>query len=67
VVRFAAGIRNFSVCHRVETGYGVTQPLIHCVPAVLSPKVKRPKREADNSSLSSAEFNNVWRYVSTPQ
>jgi hypothetical protein len=27
--------------------------------------MKRPEREADHSSSSSAEFLNVWNYIST--
>jgi len=31
------------------------------------PGVKRPGREADHSTPSSAEVKNAWRYTSTPQ
>jgi hypothetical protein len=32
----------------------------------LSPRVKRPAREADHSPPSSAEVKNAWSYTSTP-
>jgi hypothetical protein len=31
-----------------------------------SPEVKRPRREADNSPPASAEFKEIWLYISTP-
>jgi hypothetical protein len=45
---------------------GPTQPPIQWVPGPLSPRVKRPVREADNSHSSSAEVKNVWSYTSIP-
>jgi hypothetical protein len=45
---------------------GPTQPPIHWVPEALSPGVKRPGREADNSPLSSADVKNAWGYDSLP-
>jgi hypothetical protein len=44
-----------------------TQPPIQWVPGALSLGVKRPGREADHSSPSSAEIKNAWSYISTPQ
>jgi hypothetical protein len=32
----------------------------------LSPLVKRPELEADNSPLTSAEVKNMWIYIFTP-
>jgi hypothetical protein len=46
---------------------GPTQPPIQWIPGALSLGVKRPGREADHSSQSSAEVKNAWRYTSTPQ
>jgi hypothetical protein len=43
------------------------QPPIQWVPGTLSPRVKRPGREADHSPPSSAEVMNAWRYTSTPK
>jgi hypothetical protein len=44
---------------------GPTQPPIQRGPGALSPRVKRPRREADNSLPSSAEVKNAWSYTST--
>jgi hypothetical protein len=46
---------------------GLTQPPIQWVPGVLSLAVKRQGREANHSSPSNAEVENVWSYNSTPQ
>jgi hypothetical protein len=45
---------------------GPTQPPFLGVPGILSPGVKRLRREADHSPPSSAEVKNAWRYTSTP-
>jgi hypothetical protein len=45
---------------------GPTQPPIQLVPGALSPRVKRPVREADHSPPTSAELKNTWIYTSTP-
>jgi hypothetical protein len=45
---------------------GPTQPPIQWVPRDLSPGVKRPGREADHSSLASAEVKKMWIYTFTP-
>jgi hypothetical protein len=55
-------VKNF--LHVVQTGSGPTQP-IKWVPGVLSPRVKRPGREADHSPPPSAEVKNTWIYTST--
>jgi hypothetical protein len=44
-----------------------TQYPIQCVPAAISPGVKRPGCEADNSSLTNVEVKNTWIYTFTPQ
>jgi hypothetical protein len=41
-----------------------TQSPIQWVPGALSPDLKLPCREADNSSPSSAEVKNAWSYAS---
>jgi hypothetical protein len=51
-----AGAGNFSLLHYVQIGSGGT--------GGLSLRVKRPGREADNSSPSSAEVKNAWSYTS---
>jgi hypothetical protein len=42
-----------------------TQPFIQWVPRTLTPGLKRPEREADNSPPSIAEVKNVWSYTPT--
>jgi hypothetical protein len=44
---------------------GPTQPPIQWVPGALSLGVKRPGREADYSSPTSAEVKKTWVYIST--
>jgi len=46
---------------------GLTQPPIQWVPRALIPWVKRPKREANHPTPSTAEVKNAWSYTSTPQ
>jgi hypothetical protein len=50
-----------------RTALRPTQPPIQCVRGALSLGVKRPGRDADHSSPSSAEVKNAWSYTSTPQ
>jgi hypothetical protein len=45
---------------------GPTQPPIQWVSGILSPGVKRPRRETDHSPPSSAEVKNTWIFTSTP-
>jgi hypothetical protein len=42
-----------------------TQPPSQRVSEALSPRIKRPGREADHSPPSSAEVKNAWSYAST--
>jgi hypothetical protein len=44
-----------------------TQPPIQWVQGTLFLGVKRPGREADHSSPSTAEVKNAWSYTSSPQ
>jgi hypothetical protein len=65
-VRFPAGGGNFSLHHRVHNG-SETHPASCPIGTRGSfPWVKRPEREADNSSPSSAEVKNAWSYTSAP-
>jgi hypothetical protein len=45
---------------------GSIQPPILWVEGALSPEVKRPGREVDHSSPTSAEVKKTWVYTSTP-
>jgi hypothetical protein len=45
---------------------GPTQPPIQWVLEALSPRIKRPGREADHSPPTSAEVKKMWIYTSTP-
>jgi len=58
------GIFLFTTAFR--TSLGPTQFPIQWVQGVLSPRVKRPGREADHSPPSSAEVSNEWSYTSDP-
>jgi hypothetical protein len=56
-----------------ETWYGLsrqvlgpTRPPIQWVQGVISPGVKRPRREADHSSPASTKVKKIWIYTSTP-
>jgi hypothetical protein len=67
--RFASrqGLRIFLFTTASRPALGSTQLPIRWVPEVLSAGVKRPVREADHSSISSAEFKNAWSYTYTLQ
>jgi hypothetical protein len=45
---------------------GSTQPPIKWVPGALCLAAKRPGREAENSSPTSAELKKIWIYTSIP-
>jgi hypothetical protein len=63
-VRVPIGSRIFSTLSRPVLG--PTQPPIQWVPEALSPAAKRRGREADHSTLTSAEVKQMWIYTSTP-
>jgi hypothetical protein len=63
--RQGLGIFLFATASR--TALGPTHPPVQWVPAALSLGVKRPGREADHSPPSSAEVENAWSYIPTPQ
>jgi hypothetical protein len=46
---------------------GPAQPPVRWVPGALSLGMRRPVREADHPTPSSAEVKNAWSYNSTPQ
>jgi len=58
----------FSPHHIVQTGCGA-HPASYPMSAggFFPPGVKWPVREADHPLPSSAEVNNAWSYISTPQ
>jgi hypothetical protein len=45
----------------------ITQPRIQWLARALSLGVKRPGRESEHSSPTSAEVKKIWIYTSTPQ
>jgi hypothetical protein len=49
-----------------RTVVGPSQPPIQRAPGARSLKLKRPKRESDQSISSSAKVNNSWSHISTP-
>jgi hypothetical protein len=51
---------------RPDRFWDPTLPPLEWVPATLSPGVKRPGREADNSPPTSAVVKITWFYTSTP-
>jgi hypothetical protein len=51
---------------RSKPDMGQTQPHIQFELGVISPKVKRPRREADHSPLSSTEVKNEWSHMPLP-
>jgi len=57
---------NAALRHRVQTGSGTHPTSYRMGIWVVTPGVKRPGRETNNSSLSSAELKNAWNYTSTP-
>jgi hypothetical protein len=61
-----AGPRDFSLLNSVQTGSGATQPPIQWAKRVLSLAVKRPGREADYLSQSSAEVKNGGAILPLP-
>jgi hypothetical protein len=56
-VRFLTGERNFSL-HSVQADCGTKKLISNGYREALSPEVKRPRSEADNSSPSSVEVKN---------
>jgi hypothetical protein len=54
-VRFTARAGNVSLHHRFQNGSETTQPPIQWVLGALSLRLRRPRREADHSPLSSSE------------
>jgi hypothetical protein len=60
---FRRGLEFFSLHHCIQNGSGTQPASFPGGTAALSLGVKRPGREADNSSPSIAEFKNAWRLV----
>jgi hypothetical protein len=63
-VRVPVGSIIFSTSSR--PALGSTQPPIQRIPGTLSLGVKKPEREADHSSPTSAEVKKMWIYTSIP-
>jgi hypothetical protein len=64
-VRVPVGVR-FSPLHVAQTGSGAHSASYPAGAGSYFPGVKRPGREADHSSPTSAEVKNTWIYTSTP-
>jgi hypothetical protein len=60
------GGKNFHISISSRPALGSTQLPIQWIPEALSPSVKRPGREADHSSTTSAEAKKMCIYTSTP-
>jgi hypothetical protein len=58
-------VKNFHFSKSSRPALGPTQPPIQWVPEDLSPGVKGPGCEADNSPATSAEVKKMWIYTST--
>jgi hypothetical protein len=65
-VCYPARARNYRLLEGVQTGSGAHPASYPMGTGALSPGVKRPSREAEHSSLFSAEVKNGWSYTSTP-
>jgi hypothetical protein len=63
-VRFPVGERDFSLLHRVQTGSGAHRASYP--KNIGAPVVKRPRRDAEHSPLSSAEVNYGEAMTSLP-
>jgi hypothetical protein len=59
-------VKNFLFSTSSGLALGSTQPPIQWVPGALSPREKRPGREADHSLPASAEAKKMWIYTCTP-
>jgi hypothetical protein len=59
-------VKNFLFSTSSRPALGPIQPPIQWVPEALSPEVKRPGRQADNSPPASAEVKKMWICTSTP-
>jgi hypothetical protein len=59
-------VKNFLFSTSSRPALGPTQPRIQWVPGALSPRVKKPGREADHWPPTSAEVKKTWIYTSTP-
>jgi hypothetical protein len=64
-VRVPVG-QEFSLLQIVKTGTGANPTSYPMGTGALSPRVKRPGREADYSFPASAEVKKIWNYTSTP-
>jgi hypothetical protein len=65
VATYLAGVPSVLI-PRWDRIWGSSSLLPQWVPGSLSPEIKRPKREADNSHPPSTEVKNAWNYTSTP-
>jgi hypothetical protein len=59
-------VKNFLFSTSPRPSPRPTQPPMQWIAWVLSPAIKRPGREADHSSPTSAKVKKIWIYTSTP-
>jgi hypothetical protein len=58
--------RQLYLYHGVQAVFGIHSAPVPWIPGALSLGIKRPGREANHSSPSSAKAKNAWIYSSTP-
>jgi hypothetical protein len=64
-IRLPAEAGNFSLCHCVQIGSGAHPASYPMDTRGFPTGVKRPEREADDSTPSIAQVKNAWSYTST--
>jgi hypothetical protein len=58
--------QEFSLLDLLQTESGVHPASYSMGIGILSPRIKRPGREADHSPLNNADVKKMWVYISTP-
>jgi hypothetical protein len=65
VIRFPSRARDFRLLQIAENGSGTHPASFSMGTGGASPRLKRPVREAEHSTASSANIKNEWSYTST--
>jgi len=63
----AGAIMEFLLATMSRPALGATQPPIRWLSGALSPGVRQPGCEANNSPPSTAKLKTAWSYISIPQ